>query len=113
MKVLKEHSKKSQMQVELCDCSLGSIEPEPSDSKSFFLVPLSQFVLSIYRVILRPFMGRSCKFHPTCSHYFEESVRLHGFYGLWLSIVRIFKCHPFHPGGYDPVPTNESLFDGR
>lgn len=47
----------------------------------------------------------SCRFHPTCSSYTVEAVHTHGVLrGVWLSVVRILKCHPFHPGGFDPVP---------
>lgn len=57
----------------------------------------------IYQAILGPLMGGHCRFQPTCSQYFIGSVRKHGsLRGTWRGIVRIAKCHPFHPGGYDP-----------
>jgi putative membrane protein insertion efficiency factor len=50
-----------------------------------------------------------CRFHPTCSHYAAESVRVHGaVYGAWLAAIRLLKCTPLHPGGFDPVPAPSS-----
>ena len=52
-----------------------------------------------------PFVGSCCRFEPTCSHYALESISRHGVgKGLVLMTGRILKCHPFHPGGLDPVP---------
>jgi putative membrane protein insertion efficiency factor len=45
----------------------------------------------------------SCRFYPTCSEYTLQAIEKYGFYGLWLGFKRIVKCHPFHPGGYDPL----------
>ena len=58
-----------------------------------------------YQVVLSPFLPPSCRFTPTCSAYALEAITKYGAAkGLWLSIKRIGKCHPFHKGGYDPVP---------
>lgn len=57
-----------------------------------------------YQWILSPILGANCRFHPTCSAYAVEALQLHGLgRGLWLSGRRVFKCHPWHAGGYDPV----------
>jgi len=58
----------------------------------------------LYQKYLSPFTGRSCRFYPSCSHYSVASLKKYGLVkGLRLTAVRIAKCHPFHPGGYDPV----------
>lgn len=52
----------------------------------------------------------TCRFYPTCSKYSLEAVEKHGaFKGSFLSVKRISKCHPFHPGGYDPVPNKKEV----
>lgn len=57
----------------------------------------------IYQVFISPLLGPSCRFDPTCSQYFIESVRKYGpLRGAWRGVCRIARCHPFHPGGYDP-----------
>ncbi len=61
-------------------------------------------VIRFYQRYLSPFTGSSCRFHPSCSEYSLQSFQKYGLItGLDLTIVRIAKCHPFHPGGYDPV----------
>ena len=60
-------------------------------------------VVRLYQWTLSPILGRHCRFQPTCSAYFIESVRKYGaIRGAWRGILRICRCHPFHPGGYDP-----------
>lgn len=58
-----------------------------------------------YRYALSPLWGPSCRFHPSCSAYAEEALRGHGAgRGLWLTLKRVGRCHPWHAGGHDPVP---------
>ena len=62
-------------------------------------------LLAVYRIALSPFLGRNCRFSPSCSDYASEAVTRHGAAkGAWLSVKRITRCHPWHPGGFDPVP---------
>ncbi|PKO94494.1 MAG: membrane protein insertion efficiency factor YidD [Betaproteobacteria bacterium HGW-Betaproteobacteria-10] len=58
-----------------------------------------------YRLAISPLVGRNCRFHPSCSEYAIEALEKHGGYrGLWLATKPVSRCHPWHPGGYDPVP---------
>ncbi len=58
-----------------------------------------------YQYVISPLLGQNCRFYPSCSQYAYEAITLHGIgYGIYLSICRLLRCHPFHPGGYDPVP---------
>lgn len=62
-----------------------------------------------YRRYLSPLLGPNCRFYPSCSAYAEEALRTHGLLrGGYLSLLRLIKCHPFHPGGYDPVPRSDN-----
>lgn len=66
-------------------------------------IPL--LLVKLYQWIISPVLGQRCRFHPSCSFYALEALKSHGLIiGGWLSIKRILKCHPFNPGGYDPVP---------
>ncbi|WP_297449568.1 membrane protein insertion efficiency factor YidD [Ferrovum sp.] len=64
-----------------------------------------QFLIRSYQLCLSPFLGRSCRFYPTCSQYAYDAILRHGSArGIGLAVKRLCKCHPWHPGGYDPVP---------
>jgi putative membrane protein insertion efficiency factor len=71
-------------------------------------VPARVLMLPIagYRRFVSPLLGPRCRFAPSCSEYALTALSEHGaLRGLWLAVARIARCHPFHPGGYDPVPT--------
>lgn len=62
-------------------------------------------VIRLYRRYLSPLKGPTCRFYPTCSQYALTAIERYGaLRGGWMAVVRVLKCHPFHPGGYDPVP---------
>jgi putative membrane protein insertion efficiency factor len=62
-------------------------------------------LLRAYKLGISPFLGRNCRFYPSCSDYASEAVREHGaLKGSILAAKRLGKCHPWHPGGLDPVP---------
>jgi uncharacterized protein len=69
------------------------------------MTKLLLLLLRGYQLAISPFLGQNCRFYPTCSNYALEAVRLHGpARGSLLAARRLCKCHPWHPGGVDPVP---------
>ena len=63
------------------------------------------FLIRGYQLLLSPLLGNNCRFHPTCSEYAIEALRAHGVVrGLWLTVRRIGRCHPWGGAGHDPVP---------
>lgn len=61
-------------------------------------------LVRLYQLALSPIFPPCCRFTPTCSHYALEAIEMHGpWRGAWLALRRILRCHPFHPGGFDPV----------
>jgi putative membrane protein insertion efficiency factor len=66
---------------------------------------LAERTVRAYQIAIRPLLPRACRFAPTCSEYARLVLVEHGFVrGLWLAVKRIGRCHPFHPGGFDPPP---------
>jgi hypothetical protein len=63
------------------------------------------FLLRAYRLIVPPLTGPCCRYYPSCSAYASEAIEKHGAVrGVWLAGRRVLRCHPFHEGGFDPVP---------
>lgn len=83
-----------------------------SSSKVETLEPTTSFgsrivlgLIRLYQLTLSPFIGRQCRFYPSCSHYAQEAVERHGvFTGGQLAVRRLCRCHPFNDGGVDLVP---------
>jgi len=68
-------------------------------------------LLRAYRVAISPLMGPRCRYYPSCSRYAQTAVERYGVVrGSWFAVRRIARCHPWHPGGVDPVPERD---DGR
>jgi putative membrane protein insertion efficiency factor len=66
-------------------------------------------VLRVYRYAVSPMLGARCRFEPSCSQYALEAIERRGaLRGSWLALKRVTRCHPWHPGGYDPVPGTRS-----
>jgi putative membrane protein insertion efficiency factor len=64
-----------------------------------------KFLIRVYQVALSPLLGPNCRYFPTCSHYAIEAIDTHGsLRGTWLTFKRVSRCHPWHEGGFDPVP---------
>jgi putative membrane protein insertion efficiency factor len=62
-------------------------------------------LVRVYRYTLRPLLGAHCRFYPSCSEYACDAIERHGAArGSWIALRRLSRCHPYHPGGYDPVP---------
>jgi len=68
------------------------------------MTKVAVLVLRLYRLLLSPYVPTQCRFYPTCSHYTMEAIQKKGLWkGISLGLLRILKCNPFHPGGFDPV----------
>ena len=92
-------------------CAAASVSMESEKPDAAAVRPLSlgrrvgMFPVRVYRCTLAYFMGGHCRFTPTCSQYALDAIAEHGVIkGWWMSVRRIGRCHPFCPGGHDPVP---------
>ncbi|MBF6607594.1 MAG: membrane protein insertion efficiency factor YidD [Flavobacterium sp.] len=76
--------------------------------KRLLILPL-ELMIRFYRAFISPLTPATCRFEPTCSAYFLEALHVHGlFYGSFLGLKRIGKCHPWGGSGYDPVPQSKT-----
>lgn len=67
-------------------------------------------IIKLYQIIISPLLGSNCRYQPTCSQYSVQALKEWGiFYGLFLSLKRIVRCHPWGDSGYDPVPPKSKL----
>lgn len=65
-------------------------------------------LIRMYRYLLSPWLGRNCRFYPSCSEYAVQALKQHGaLRGSGLTVARLCRCHPWHEGGYDPVPEQQ------
>ena len=62
-------------------------------------------LIRVYRFLISPVLGNHCRFHPSCSSYALTAIEQYGaLRGCWMGLRRLLRCHPWHPGGFDPVP---------
>lgn len=77
----------------------------PEYKFEFMIKTLLTGIIRLYKYCLSPFLAPSCRFYPSCSSYAQEALERYGTgKGIGISVRRLLKCHPFHPGGYDPLP---------
>jgi uncharacterized protein len=68
---------------------------------------VAECLIRLYQWVVSPLLGPRCRFYPTCSNYALEAINRYGaIHGGWLTVRRLGRCHPWHPGGFDPVPTD-------
>ncbi len=86
---------------------IGGAE-RPTTLLGWLLTPLTLILIALirlYQLLISPGLPASCRFSPSCSQYTLDAVRRYGaLKGAWLGVRRLVRCHPWHPGGYDPVP---------
>ena len=80
--------------------ALGATSWHATAARAFAVAPIW-----LYKLTLSPLLGPRCRFYPSCSTYGLEAITRHGvLHGVWLTIKRVARCHPWNPGGFDPVP---------
>jgi putative membrane protein insertion efficiency factor len=78
---------------------------------NLMLQQLMCLLIKCYQYLISPLLKPSCRYYPSCSQYAESAIKQHGITkGFWMALKRVFRCHPWARGGYDPViPNNEKL----
>jgi len=72
------------------------------------------FLIKAYSTLLSPVLGNNCRYYPSCSAYMSEAIDKYGAArGTWMGLKRLSRCHPFHEGGFDPVPDNAPKDAGK
>jgi len=80
--------------------------------EGFLLKNILILFIRLYQWTISPLLGKTCRFLPSCSTYFLDALKMHGFFkGCSLGLRRLSKCHAWHPGGYDPVPEISTEID--
>jgi putative membrane protein insertion efficiency factor len=70
-----------------------------------FAIAVLTTALRGYKRVISPLLPSACRYYPTCSEYMREAIEIHGpLRGIWMGVRRLSRCHPFHEGGFDPVP---------
>jgi putative membrane protein insertion efficiency factor len=86
----------------------SALFPKPNSLVGWILAPLTWLCIALvrfYQKFISPGLPRSCRFAPSCSQYALEAIQRYGaLKGVWLGALRLARCHPWHPGGFDPVP---------
>ncbi|MEE4283340.1 MAG: membrane protein insertion efficiency factor YidD [Pseudomonadales bacterium] len=86
-------------------CQVNNNKPALPAAKLGLAARFGVGCIRLYQITLSPWLGNQCRFYPTCSHYGIHAISTHGLAkGLWLTVKRLSKCQPFHPGGIDEVP---------
>ena len=94
----------------------GAAEPSRDLFSLWLAIPgrLALGLIFLYQRFISPLLPPACRFWPTCSNYAASAIKIHGFWrGSNLAVRRLLKCHPFHPGGYDPVPPRKEKDPSR
>lgn len=87
--------------IEEYSCKLKILK----ESRQSLFAKISLYLILLYQKFLSPYIGKGCKYQPTCSNYTYEAIFKYGFFKGWvLGLYRILRCNPFSKGGYDPVP---------
>ena len=93
------------IELEHVGCAHAATPPGDRETSGRDAPAWVRFLFLLYRGGLRPMLGSGCRFEPSCSQYTEGSIARHGVLrGSLLGARRLLRCHPFHPGGYDPIP---------